>query len=219
MSETNPDRSNPDEFDNEQNQSETILMKDTEERTRASKKSRSIRTNFSFEGTLSVEQVNSGLIKVFGSSFKEACSDSSVVSDFLSVKDLRGIIKNLKICEPTELFNYRKGMLCAMVQSHMLTDSMQQLYLNSEVIIDDQTIYNASPCNDLPIQSAEKSNIKCSNVGTSSILTIEDSKEALGYIQRTNQVIWQLSEKISELEKAISILVQRISEAEKRFNQ
>ncbi|EAY17048.1 hypothetical protein TVAG_297270 [Trichomonas vaginalis G3] len=45
--------------------------------------------------------------------------------------------------------------------------------------------------------------------------TLKDSSKALQCLQKMNAFVWELSDRITELERAISILVLRISEAEK----
>lgn len=48
-------------------------------------------------------------------------------------------------------------------------------------------------------------------------ITLDNGIRAIQVLQRYNTIIWKLSDKISELEKAISILAVRISEAEEMY--
>lgn len=47
--------------------------------------------------------------------------------------------------------------------------------------------------------------------------TVEDFSSAVRFINNCNEILWKMSERVSELERAVSILLVRITEAEKKF--
>ena len=194
-------------------------------------KARAIRTNIPFDASLSYDQVCLNIIKVFEKKYFDAIKDDFLLSDYLSVRDLRVIIKTLKICDSSDLFNHRKPILCYKLQNFMKTELMIDKYnkymLNkneqpNNTIIEvlplikenkiDSHINENKPIIS-PIQNESINNfrrfLKPSN--------FEESQQAILFLQETNQFIFKISERITELERAISILLQRINEIELKF--
>lgn len=81
----------------------------------------------SFESQMSPEQIETNLIKLFGNNFPEAAKDNLVLSDGLSVRDLRIIVRVLKLCGPSQV-NVRKPILCDFLMKHMQKDHMMESY-------------------------------------------------------------------------------------------
>ena len=80
-----------------------------------------------FDSQMSIEQCELNLFKLFGASYPEATVEELIVFDKLSVKELRVIVRVLKICDASQL-NVRKPMLCEYLQNYMKTDDMMEKY-------------------------------------------------------------------------------------------
>lgn len=81
----------------------------------------------SFESQMTPEQIETNLIKLFGNNFPDAAKDNIVLSDGLSVRDLRIIVRVLKLCGPSQV-NVRKPLLCDFLMKHMQTEHMTESY-------------------------------------------------------------------------------------------
>lgn len=81
----------------------------------------------SFESQMSPEQIETNLIKLFGNNFPDAAKDNIVLSDGLSVRDLRIIVRVLKLCGPSQV-NVRKPLLCDFLMKHMQSERMTDAY-------------------------------------------------------------------------------------------
>ena len=94
-------------------------------------KPRGIRTNISFTADMTYEDICIALIEVFANCYDEACAESTVISDYLSVRDLRTIVRNLNLCDTSDLFNQRKPSLCFMIQSFLNQPFMKHLHIRN----------------------------------------------------------------------------------------
>lgn len=97
-------------------------------------KPRGIKTNISFSIDMPYDEICRNLTTVFDSNYSDACSELDIISDYLSVRDMRTIVRNLNLCDTSELFNYRKPALCVMIQSFLNQPFMIDLHekLHSE---------------------------------------------------------------------------------------
>ncbi|EAX96561.1 hypothetical protein TVAG_041630 [Trichomonas vaginalis G3] len=91
-------------------------------------KPRGVKTNIQFYQEMSYEQACFGLLNIFTNNYDKACNDISIISDYLSVRDLRTLVRVLNLCEISDLFNHRKPVLCLMIQSFLNQPLMKDLY-------------------------------------------------------------------------------------------
>lgn len=223
-------------------------------------KSREIKSQVNFDQNMNYESICVSLIKVFISNYDSACENDSIISDYLSVRELRTIVKALKLCDGSDIFNHRKPSLCQMVQAFISTDEMKNRH--KKYIEERERIAKIRAEKKLERQKAqEKENRLVSskkptkpkeittNVKTKELYDIEekqpkkeksmpiimttlqiptctlntspktiaDSAKALQVLKKLNGYIWELSARISELERAASMLLIKISEAEKLY--
>ncbi|OHT03104.1 hypothetical protein TRFO_06742 [Tritrichomonas foetus] len=89
--------------------------------------SHSAKGAITFESQMSIEQIELNLIKIFGNQFPEASVNELALSDRLSVRDLRIIVRVLKLCDPSQV-NVRKPLLCDYLMKHMREDHMTEVY-------------------------------------------------------------------------------------------
>lgn len=211
-----------------------------------------------FTSQLSIEATEENLAKVFMKNYEDATKQQLVVSDQLSVRDLRVIVRVLKLCDSTA-GNQRKPYLCQMIQNHMKTKAMRAIH---ERVVNENLIKMASSENDTNTRSnttnptsadteenrgsfdkdgdkhhshsgrskkrkANKTIIENTtenqtkqtdpNAPIIPRLVLDESFSlpvALEFLQKCNQFVWEISDRLTEMERALTIINRKLDEIE-----
>lgn len=129
--ETQKSQEDPEEDENsdshETDKQPKNLRKRSPAKTPKSHASHPVRGSPTFDSQMTQEQAEINLIKLFGNAFLDASKDSLILSDKLSVRDLRIIVRVLRLCGATQV-NVRKPVLCDYLMKHMQKPRMISLF-------------------------------------------------------------------------------------------
>ncbi|EAY13761.1 hypothetical protein TVAG_467760 [Trichomonas vaginalis G3] len=243
--------------------------------------------SYMFSSSMTMEQVKDQLAKIFVKAYEQKQLNDDTLSDYLSVRKLRIIIRLLKLTDKPES-SLRKPILCKLLLEFLNSDQMKVKYEKASEEREKQAKQRAErraekaaqkaqiQAEQLAEQAAQQTKLEYTRTSrkaaaaaaaaaaeekreltkseshgsmtdldkfkkqsgqmstSSSIIqapqfsqpvsgmrfdlqfnTLKDSSKALQCLQKMNAFVWELSDRITELERAISILVLRISEAEK----
>jgi len=203
-------------------------------------RSRGSKVASNFESSMSAEQISNHIVVVFSNRYVEACYNENLVSDFLSVRDLRLIVKNLHICETSDIFGHRKPALIRKLQEFMRSEDMlskagisgeekekimsykpekkpEKASSRQPISTENQIVSNVDQSRNSEVElDATETESKSFNF---SLINTTDAQKAYCMIQKFNQLIWDISSRITELERAASILMARLSELEKYYRE
>jgi hypothetical protein len=199
------------------------------------------RRTITFESSLSPEETEQRLCQVLGGSFHDAAMDEAVLSDRLSVKDIRIILRVLGLVHSDQI-NSRKRFLMEKLQDFLKGDRMTDVYSK---FLDDVS----------QAEARKESEKKKRNV-TEETESADSTDKSAGYVHRTlsvqrkkpeervrkvimiprlrydqtfdvvlvvnflkecNDFILQLSDRLMEMERAVCVLMARIGELEEYY--
>jgi hypothetical protein len=193
----------------------------------------------SFDSQTPPDETERRLVALFGPDFQEACVDDWTLSDRLSVRDLRVVIRVLDLL-PADQVNVRKPVLCHSLQRHLQAPHMQAIWKqHMETRAESKEESEPSdekeekpkrqertrqPASDRPAERPtrrkQSSEEKARRVVIVPRLRMERPfplEEAVEFLRDCNQFVRLLSERIAEMEKAITILLTRIKELDKAY--
>lgn len=211
-----------------------------------------------FISQMSAHSTERNLLRLFCDNIHEAINNKNFVADRLSAYDLRIIVRNLKLCEASQI-NLKKPILIGFLQNYLkdienlefkiseIKQSMskdsntaeKQALGRSKRVKPENTSSNHHEQTSSPKISQSDTSLKhlsddhndqfdaiIERVPNNSDVLIPrlkldksfDLKEALNVIQRCNEFVIQVTEKISELERAVSIMSFKIAELSKLYD-
>ena len=186
-------------------------------------KAKGLKPPIVFDGTMTPESCADAIVKVFENNYEDALNDNNVISDFLPVRDMRIIVRVFKLCDSAELFQFRKPALCTMVRSFMSQESMKQKYYIMKEKKENKKaeVPEKQKNKKIPAKMATPVIIHNKVGGDNQLYpnTVTDATRILSFIKKFNKIIWELSTRLTELERTVSVLLVRINEAELLYNE
>jgi hypothetical protein len=193
-----------------------------------------------FDSQTSPEETERRLCSLFGPDFAEASENEFTLSDRLSVRDLRIVIRVLDLM-PADAVNVRKPILCDCLQHFFKSERMRKAYAEWQETSRKKEIAEAppppgpkepaeikrakSPGGDRPAPVVTRRRLggdeRVRKVVVVPRLRFDrqcEGEAMVGFLTECNRFVWELSERIGEMERAVSILYARIVELE-RFYQ
>jgi hypothetical protein len=182
-------------------------------------------TAIAFHSHMTREESEKQLFQLFGSTFRLAGVNACAMSDRLSVHDLRIVIRVLDLL-PSDKVNVRKPLLVDCLQAYFRSERMLTLHDQYMAELPPERVASPPPVpppkpvrrtqergpptrrlvNDEPKKSILVPRLKYDKTF--------QTEAALEFVLECNRFMQQLSDRISELERAVSILLARIVELE-----
>ncbi|KAH0796060.1 hypothetical protein GPJ56_000128 [Histomonas meleagridis] len=232
-----------------------------------SRKSISTKSNVVFGTQNTPEQIENKLFILFDQLFPKAINDINVISDLLSVQNLRIIVRILNLCTVQDLSTFRKTTLCEKLQKHFQTEHMHEMYEKflryQEKIKEEKQkehelkqqqkkrkeeeeklllmAMNEEEEDDSIPDPLEKDEVyqhgNIKKVATPSRIKVQhsepkgkkveiprliyddtfDATKAVNFLKIANNFVLEVSERINEMERAVSIMSLRLAELENLY--
>ncbi|KAH0790617.1 hypothetical protein GPJ56_005472 [Histomonas meleagridis] len=213
-----------------------------------------------FESQHTPEQIEMNIIRLYGNLYPQAIIDPGILSDRISVHELRIIVRVLKICTSADLNSLRKPDLCEKLQSYLQSEHMMEVYQNyvkekeearqerirkreerqkqkEELMKKELADLDEEEEPLETIEEEEEKSYQLTKKAVPSRLKIPnkpiegekieiprliydetfDPTAATQFLVTANKFVLEVSERLSEMERAVSIMSRRLAELEKIY--
>jgi hypothetical protein len=185
--------------------------------------------SIAFDSQLAPEETEMRLCKLFGNAFPLTGDDDRGIYDRLSVRDLRVIIRVLDL-RPADQINVRKPELVDCLQRHLLSDHMMAVY--TQYLADKEERAKArekterkkveKPVRIEPVERISAISRRKPDGTPKKVFLIPRLKNdktfsmqpALDFLVECNRFVNDMSDRFTEMERAVSVLNARIDELE-----
>jgi hypothetical protein len=199
------------------------------------------RRTITFESHLSTEETEQRICQVLGSAFHDAAVDEVVLSDRLSVKDVRIILRVLSLVHSDQI-NSRKHFLIEKLQDFLRSDHMTDVYAKyldevsqaearKEADKKKRSTVDETDSTESPERSSAYAHRTLSlakkrqEERAKKVIVIPrlrydqtfDVAQVIDFLKDCNDFVLQLSDRLSEMERAVCILMARIGELEEYY--
>ena len=182
--------------------------------------------------TINSETAKEILVSIFYLNFEKDLIDENIIGDYLCIKRLRVLVRILKLIDNPDN-SLKKPILCTVLKNFLYSDEMIQRFkkiFEGKGIPFKKPNDNKIKIENLPIieKDEEEKNLKKKINNNFNIefnrlkllpTSVNDISKAVMLLQHSNQLVWDLSNRISELERALSVLCIRLNEVEKLFSK
>ena len=182
-----------------------------------------------FTPSLNQNIVKLQLVKIFNKYYNNNTLDSNIIGDILNFKTIKNILISLRLFGVNEQ-NAKKQNLCNILLQFLQSDEMVNKFSKSNKADEKQEISSSTNnskeinyTNVIEFQESSDNILSLNKISSNEVgsmckinpVTIKDMAAAVSVLQKLNKIIWEISDRITELERSVSILVLRVSEAEK----